>query len=59
MEQKGIELINTEIKAINIGIDSFLDSLQQQGVQVIHVDWRPPAGGDNEMTDILASLDML
>lgn len=59
MENKGLELISTKIKVVNVGIDSFLESLKQQGVEVVHVDWKPPAGGDSELIDILARLDML
>jgi hypothetical protein len=42
--------------AVNLGLKSFGSSLEQQGVDVIHVDWAPPAGGDQEMMDLLDEL---
>ena len=40
--------------AINVGVETFYDSLLNQGAEVIQVDWRPPAGGNQKMMDILA-----
>ena len=42
--------------AINLGLQEFAKSLQDQGIQVIHVDWSPPAPVDEEMEDILDKL---
>ena len=53
---KGMELIARPMKIVNIGIDSFLESLKNQGVEVVHVDWRPPADGDARLMDILDKL---
>ncbi len=36
----------TDLKVINIGLQSFAKDLENQGVAVIHLDWRPPAGGN-------------
>ncbi len=41
---------------INIGVEDFARSLKDQGIEVIQVEWTPPAGGDPEM---LALLDQL
>ncbi|MGD0477593.1 MAG: hypothetical protein ABSB29_05435 [Nitrososphaerales archaeon] len=38
-------LLGKEIRAVNIGLPSFADDLEAQGVQVTRVDWKPPAGG--------------
>jgi hypothetical protein len=51
------ELINKQIKAINIGIETFVEDLRKQGVEVVHVDWRPPAGGDVEIIKLLEKLE--
>lgn len=56
---KEMELITKPIKVINIGIDSFLESLKMQGIDVIHVDWRPPAEGDSRLIEILDKLEFL
>lgn len=41
---------------IVIGTDWFAESIERQGVEVLHVDWRPPAGGDDELASILGRL---
>ncbi len=50
-------IFNKELKVINIGIDTFPKDLKAQGVEVISVDWRPPAGGDLEMLKLLERLE--
>jgi hypothetical protein len=42
--------------AINLGVQEFAKSLQEQGKEVIHVDWSPPPPIDEEMKDILDKL---
>lgn len=50
------DLFKQELKAINIGLASFKESLDDVGVKVIQVDWRPPAGGDEQVMDALKKL---
>ncbi|MBI3741271.1 MAG: hypothetical protein HY257_05890 [Chloroflexi bacterium] len=42
--------------AINVGIESFYDSLRAQNASAIHVDWKPPAGGNEKLMAILERL---
>lgn len=42
---------------VNIGLDLFAESLQAQGVPVVSVDWRPPAGGKQHLLDLLDKLE--
>ena len=42
--------------AINLGLQEFAKSLQDQGREVIHVDWSPPPPVDEDMEDILDKL---
>ena len=42
--------------SINVGIVDFAEALKEQKAEFIHVDWEPPAGGDDEMADLLSSL---
>jgi FdrA protein len=49
-------LTQTPLAAINIGLESFYDSLTAQGAQAVHVDWRPPAGGNEKLAAILAKM---
>ena len=42
--------------AINIGVYDFAESLINQRVEVVHVNWNPPAGGDTELIELLDKL---
>lgn len=52
-------ILDQKLKVVNIGLDSFYQDLMDQGTEVIHVDWRPPADGDTKMLDILDKLELL
>jgi FdrA protein len=45
--------INQPLGAINFGLESFTESLAIQNARAIQVDWRPAAGGDERLMDIL------
>ena len=51
-----LSAIKQPLAAINIGVDSFTESLVAQAAEVIHVDWRPAAGGNEKLMDILARM---
>ena len=51
------KLFSKELKVINIGIEMFADDLEKQNVDVIHVNWRPPAGGDLDILKFLEKLE--
>jgi len=44
------------LAAINVGLETFYESLKRQGAQAIHVDWRPVAGGNERLAAILARM---
>src|ERR1044072_8710281 len=46
----------TRVEAVNLGLSTFADALRAQDTPVVQVDWRPPAGGDAEMLDVLTRL---
>jgi hypothetical protein len=50
------ELLDKGPVAVNLGVEDFANSLKAQGVEVIQVDWTPPAGGDREMMELLDQL---
>jgi hypothetical protein len=56
MEMKINNLLPGPVIAINLGLKQFGTSLEQQKVEVVQVDWSPPAGGDHEMMDLLDAL---
>jgi FdrA protein len=51
-----LETLSKPLAAINVGLESFYDSLVGQGAQAVHVDWRPPAGGNEKLAAILAKM---
>ena len=50
------DLFQKSLKVVNIGIDSFFETMKHQNVPVIHVEWKPPAGGDDTLMNILDKL---
>jgi len=42
--------------AVNIGLESFHESLLRQGAASVQVDWRPPAGGNEKLAALLARM---
>jgi FdrA protein len=51
-----LESVQAPISAINVGLESFHDSLRSQGAASVQVDWRPPAGGNERLAGILARM---
>ncbi len=43
-------------RVINIGLSSFADDLKKQDVEIVNVDWSPPARGNIELANLLAKL---
>ncbi len=56
MQTKVEELLHKPLVVINLGLKQFADSLEEQKIEVVQVDWIPPAGGDKAMTDLLDQL---
>lgn len=50
-------LIDLPLEVVNIGLESFYESLQDQDVQCVHVVWKPIAGGDYKLAEILSVLN--
>lgn len=50
------KLLNHRPKIINLGLRSFADDILKSGGEVVHVNWAPPAGGDDAL---IAALDRL
>jgi len=48
-----LAVLHEPLSAINVGLESFTESLAAQGAPVIQVDWHPPAGGDERLMSIL------
>ncbi|MFN2285550.1 MAG: DUF1116 domain-containing protein [Anaerolineae bacterium] len=52
------DLFGQSLKAVNVGLESFAESLRDQGVEAIHVDWRPPLEGYVEITHTKSGVDI-
>jgi FdrA protein len=53
VEQVDLGTLKRPMAGINVGLESFADSLTGQGAQVIHVDWKPVAGNNEKLASIL------
>lgn len=49
-------LLNKNLKVINIGLEGFYKDLKEQKKDVIHLNWRPTAGGNKKMASLLSRL---
>lgn len=46
-----------ELKIINLGLESFKQSLEMQDVEVDQVKWRPEANGNLRLLEIIDKLE--
>ena len=51
-----LDQFQDQFAAINVGLESFYDSIKSQGFEAVQVDWRPPAGGKEDLMAILAKM---
>ena len=56
MEDPIHQLLSNPPIVINLGLKKFAENLDEQEIEVLHVDWSPPAGGDQEMIELLDDL---
>lgn len=50
------KLFNQDLAAVSMGLESFADNLKKEGVRVVQMNWKPPAGGNAKMAALLAKL---
>lgn len=50
-------LFGDELVCVNLGLKVFYEAMQDQHLKSVHVDWKPPAGGDPRLMEILAWLN--
>ena len=50
------ELFEKELRIVSIGVDTFYMDMKGQGVNTIHVDWKPVAGGNEKLAGMLSML---
>jgi FdrA protein len=51
-----LEAVQQPLAAVNVGLESFYDSLTAQGARAVQVEWKPPAGGNERLAGILARM---
>jgi FdrA protein len=51
-----LEAVRGPVAAVNVGLESFYDSLTSQGARAVQVEWKPPAGGNERLAGILARM---
>jgi FdrA protein len=56
MHEQIEKILSGQIIVVNIGLRGFAESFEDQEIEVVQIDWTPPAGGDQEMIDLLESL---
>ena len=52
----GLNLLEAPIRVVNIGLQKFADDLIGQDVEVVQVDWAPPARGNTRLANLLSRL---
>ena len=52
----GLNLLEAPIRVVNIGLQKFADDLVGQDVEVVQVDWAPPARGNPRLANLLSRL---
>lgn len=50
------DLLNTDVRVINVGLQLFAESLADQSVEVAQVNWKPPVELEPELEQILDEL---
>lgn len=51
-----LEALHPPVAVVNVGLESFAGSVEAQGAQVVSMDWRPPAGGNEKLAALLARM---
>ena len=49
-------LLEAPMRVVSIGLQKFADDLVDQGVEVVQVDWAPPARGNIRLANLLSRL---
>ena len=56
VEEKITQLLSSELKVVNIGLELFKDALEAQHVPVAQVAWEKPIKLEKEYEDILSKI---
>lgn len=51
-------LFGQPLRAVNVGLESFAESLRDQGAETVSVDWRPPLAGYTTLSTTASGVDI-
>ncbi|MDN6626026.1 MAG: acyl-CoA synthetase FdrA [Pisciglobus halotolerans] len=54
-----VDLLNTQPRVINIGVESFSQAIREQGGEAVQYNWKPVAGGNRKLIKILNQLKQM
>ena len=54
--EKALKLFRSPLVVVNVGPKSFARAIEMLGYETVQVDWKPLAGGDKQMQELLAVL---
>jgi|TARA_B110000116_G_scaffold224916_1_gene204670 hypothetical protein len=55
-DKDNASLLGGKLSVINVGLDKFATELADHDVPVVHLDWKPPAGGDPKLAALLSKM---
>ena len=53
------KLFEENLTVVNLGLESFAENLNNEGVKTVQVQWKPPAGGNMEIAELLDKMDSI
>ncbi len=56
MNNNSDSILGKKLNVITIGVSTFAEDFRKQGIAVLDLDWKPPAGGNPEMANLLEKL---
>ncbi len=56
VQTAGLQILGALAVVINIGLQTFEESLKKQGAEVVSVRWRPPRQNPADIEDLLKKL---
>ncbi len=57
-EKQPIQIFGKTLNIINVGLESMAQSLRDQDVPVVEIDWRPPAAGSEHFHETKTGIDI-
>jgi hypothetical protein len=59
MSMTSSSLLTKQPRVINIGLEQFTTAFSDVSVPHLHIDWKPPAGAEAELVDLLFRIELL